>query len=172
MNARQEIEQILEHLRDAESHVQIDRLEGHVDRIREILATHELVPIDDAIGLRRECLALIEEAERRAKDNSMGDVAYRNAIQRLKLFLRDGKTTFHEERDDSPFDPGRCGFKLNNIDVWKREGISISIFEDRMTVWGGSERVYFDDKLEMDRPVHPMGVALLKGLGLEVEVRT
>lgn len=55
MNARQEIEQILEHLRDAESHVQIDRLEGHVDRIREILATHELVPIDDAIGLRREC---------------------------------------------------------------------------------------------------------------------
>ena len=62
MTPREEIEQILEHLRDAESHVQIDRLEGHVDRIREILATHELVPIDNTpfdperCGWRLVCL--------------------------------------------------------------------------------------------------------------------
>ena len=45
--------------------------------------------------LRQECLDLIAEAERRAKDNKLGDVAYRNAIHRLKKFLRDGETSFY-----------------------------------------------------------------------------
>lgn len=48
--------------------------------------------VANEIPLRRECLALIEEAERRAKDNNLGDAAYRNAMQRLKLFLRDGRS--------------------------------------------------------------------------------
>lgn len=88
MTPKQEIEQLLHEFAIAPGDFSMWNKRA---RILAILDSHEIVPIDE-IGLRRECLALIEEADRRAKNNGMGDVAYRNAIQRLKLFMRDGKT--------------------------------------------------------------------------------
>lgn len=62
MNARGEIDQLLAHLRDFESHVEIDRLESWVDRIREILSTHDLVPKGMAPMTVRERLDCEEAA--------------------------------------------------------------------------------------------------------------
>ena len=111
MNAKEEILDLIDNRREQKD---MPLAYSVPERIREILSRHELVPIEEGTkveliygkkpdALRRECLAPIEEAERRAKDNGMGDAAYRNAVQRLKLFLRDGKTSFHHadetERD-------------------------------------------------------------------------
>lgn len=89
-------------------------IENDIDRecnyIRKILSMHRLEP-KSRTPLAQECADLIEEAERRAKENGRGDVAYRNAIHRLKLFLKDGKTSFFVGKD-TPFDPTLCGFKL------------------------------------------------------------
>lgn len=88
-----------------------------IQTIRAILSTHTLEPIGDGTPLAQECADLIEEAERRALENGRGDVAYRNAIHRLKLFLKDRKTSFFagkEPIDDRAFDPTLCGFSRNN----------------------------------------------------------
>jgi hypothetical protein len=177
MNAREKLQGILEHIPGPDSSPTSEDYHNFLKMTKEaceILATHELVPIDDAIGLRRECLALIEEAERRAKDNSMGDAAYRNAIQRLKLFLRDGKTTFHEEHDETPFDPERCGFKathgssnggifawgkrVKNVDLalFKSDGFSLHMNYDNPRLYlpplGGSE--YSEENVEALKAAH------------------
>lgn len=46
MDAKQEILDLLALLRDWESHVQVGLIEDRVDRIRAILETHDLVPVD------------------------------------------------------------------------------------------------------------------------------
>jgi len=127
MNAKQEIHETLRRcVRYARPLSQSEE-----DRIRKILDTHTLEPIGDGVPLAQECADLIEEAERRAKENGRRDIAYRNAIQRLKLFLKDRKTSFFagkEPIDDRPFDPTLCGFaRISGHPIWHRNDYSIIV---------------------------------------------
>lgn len=116
MNAKQEILEIIDYTRRQKD---MPLAGSEVDRIREILSKHTLEPIGDGTPLAQECANLIEEAERRAKENGRGDVAYRNAIHRLKQFLKDRKTSFFagkEKIDDREFSPAILGWLvLHNL---------------------------------------------------------